>query len=114
MQTFRDPSFRDGAIGRPPVSGAEPPRIEPEIIPPGPDPSPKPHPETFVFADRGVRIQFARPGPLGIALVLLATVLVGALSLLILAGAALVGAVAVGIGLVIAFVSRLLRRPLWR
>ena len=107
-------SLHDDAIGRPPVSRAEPPGTEPEIIPPGADPSPRPHPETFVFADRGIRIQLARPGPLGIALVLLATVLVGALSLLLLAGTALVGAVAVGIGIAIAFVSRLLRRPLWR
>lgn len=102
-------SFRDHATGRSPVPDAEPPRSEPEIIPPGIDPSSMPRREPFVFADRRMRIEIRRPGPLGIALVLLATVLIGALSLLILTGVALVGMVAIGLGIAAAFFSRLYR-----
>ena len=101
--------FRDHTTARSPLPDAEPPRSEPEIIPPGVDPSSMPRREPFVFADRGMRIEIRRPGPLGIALILLATVLIGALSLLVMAGAALIGVVAIGLGIAAAFFSRLYR-----
>jgi len=70
--------------------------------------------EPFVFSDRGIRIEITRPRPLAVAAVLLASVLIGALSLLILAGAAVIGVVAIGLGIAIAWLSRLFRGPLRR
>jgi hypothetical protein len=101
----------DDAIARQPSSRAEPPRAEPEIIPPGADFPSQPHRETFVFAHRGIRIHVTRLGPFGIAMLLLGGVALGAIGLLMLLGTVLVGAAAIGVVVAAALLSRLFRGP---
>jgi hypothetical protein len=101
--------FSDDASGRHRGAPAEPPRAEPEIIPPGADFPPRPRPEGVVFTHRGGRIRVARLGPLGIAMVLLGAGVLGAIGLLVLLGAVLVGAAALGVIVIGALLSQLFR-----
>jgi len=101
--------FSDDASGRQRGAPAEPPRAEPEIIPPGADFPPRPRAEGVVFTRHGTRIQVTRLGPFGIAMVLLGAGVLGAIGLLVLLGAALVGAAALGVIVIGALLSRLLR-----
>lgn len=102
-------SSSDYPIGREAAPGAEPPRAEPEIIPPGADFPPRPQLDNGVFAQYGTRIHLTRLGPFGIAFVLLGAGILGAVALLMLLGAALVGAAAAGVIIVGALVARLFR-----
>ena len=101
-------SSNDDPIGHDRISRPEPPRAEPEIIPPSADLPPRPHSETFVFAQHGTRFHIARLGPFGIGMVLLGALALGAIGLLMLLGAVLVGA-AVGVIGAAALLSRFLR-----
>ena len=101
-------SFNDDTIGHDRISRPEPPRAEPEIIPPSADLPPRPYSETFVFAQHGTRFHIARLGPFGIGMVLLGALALGAIGLLMLLGAVLVGA-AVGVIGAAALFSRFLR-----
>jgi hypothetical protein len=102
------PSSNDDPINHNRISRPEPPRAEPEIIPPGADFPPRPHREAFVFAHHGTRFHVARLGPFGIGMVLLGALALGAIGLLMLLGAVLVGA-AVGVIGATALFSRFLR-----
>ena len=68
----------------------------------------RPYGETFVFAQHGTRFHIARLGPFGIGMVLLGALALGAIGLLMLLGAVLVGA-AVGVIGAAALLSRFLR-----
>ena len=103
------PSSDDDVIARQPPSGADRPRAEPEIIPPGVDVPP--HREAFALARHGIRIDVTRLGPFGITVLLLGGAVLGAIGLLMLLGAALVGAAAIGVVVVVALLSRLFRGP---
>jgi hypothetical protein len=105
------PSSNDDPINHNRISRPEPPRAEPEIIPPGADFPPRPHREAFVFAHHGTRIHVARLGPFGIAMILLGAGALGAIGLLVLLGAVLVGAAVMGVVVAAALFSRLLRGP---
>src|SRR5256885_10339584 len=102
LQPNNDPIAQDG------ISGPEPPGAEPEIIPPSADLPPRPYSETCVFAQHGTRFHIARLGPFGIGMVLLGALALGAIGLLMLLGAVLVGA-AVGVIGAAALLSRFLR-----
>ena len=103
-------SSSDDAIGRQPSARPEPPPSEPEIIPPGADFPRRPdYNETFFAAGNGIRIRVVRPGPLGIAAIVVGAGIIGALSLVMLLGTLLIGAAAAGTIMLIALVSRLLR-----
>src|SRR5436309_15602096 len=102
-------SSNDDPIGHDRISRPEPPRAEPEIIPPSADLPPRPYSETFVFTQHGTRFHIARLGPFGIGLVLLGVVALGAIGLLMLLGAVL-GWAAVGVIGAAARFSRVLRR----
>ena len=108
MRSMPMHSPNDDAIGHGRISRPEPPRAEPEIIPPGAEFPPRPHRDAFVFAHRGTRIHVARLGPFGIGMVLLGALALGAIGLLMLLGAVLVGA-AVGVIGAAALFSRFLR-----
>ena len=99
----------DAAIGGQPEARPDLPRSEPEIIPPGVDFRARPGGETGFYTNRGIHIRVTRPGPLGIAAILVGAGIVGALGLLMLLGTLLIGAAAAGTLVVIALVARLLR-----
>lgn len=101
----------DDAYRRPSAAPAEPPRNEPEIIPPGADFPPRSRAEGIVFTRHGTRIQVRRLGPFGIAMLLLGAGALGAIGLLMLLGALLVGAAVMGVIVVAALLSQLLRGP---
>lgn len=100
----------DSAIGRPPKTRADPPRSEPEIIPPGVDFRPRPDGERGFHTHREIYIRVTRPGPLGIAAIVVGAGIVGVLSFLLLLGTLLIGAAAAGALIVIAAIARLLAR----
>jgi hypothetical protein len=101
-------SSNDDAISHNRISRPEPPRAEPEIIPPGADFPPRRHSNAFVFAHHGPRFQVVRLGPFGIGMVVLGALALGAIGLLMLLGAVLVGATVGVIGAAALF-SRFLR-----
>jgi len=103
-----NPRSEDAAVRRQ-GAPAEPPRAEPEIIPPGADFPPRRGPGRVVFTRRVTRIQVTRLGPFGIAMVLLGAGVLGVVGLLVLLGAALVAAAALGVVVLGALLSRLLR-----
>jgi len=102
------PSSNNDAISHNRISRPEPPRAEPEIIPPGADFRPRPLGEAFVFAHHGTQFHVSRPGPFGIGVFLLGALALGAIGLLMLLGAVLVGATVGVIGAAALF-SRFLR-----
>jgi hypothetical protein len=106
----RMPQSIDDAIGRQHEAGAVLPRSEPEIIPPGADFRPRSGTETGFDTRRGIHIRVPRLGPLGIATIFVGVGIVGALSVLLLAGALLIGAAAAGMLMAITLVARLLAR----
>ncbi len=67
------------------------PRSEPEIIPPGVDFRPWPDGETGFYTHRSIRIHVTRPGPVGIAAIVIGAGIVGALGFLLLLGTLLIG-----------------------
>lgn len=91
-----------------PTPRAQPPRAEPEIIPPG-DTS-----GSRIWLSAGAhhtaRIQIVQLGPFSIALVVLLISVVVATAIVLVMGAALVGVVAASVVMVGAAVTGLLRR----
>jgi len=90
------------------VPGAEHPRSEPEIIPPG-DPRLRAE-DTFPGTQR---IYVARLGPFGLTMVVLAVAFLAAVILLLLLGAFLIWIPLAGLILAIAVISSMLRGS-WR
>ncbi len=100
----------DDAISGQPEAAPDLPRSEPEIIPPGVDFRPGPNGETGFYTHRSIRIHVTRPGPFGIAAIVIGAGIVGALGFLLLLGTLLIGAAAAGTLIVVALVARLLAR----
>ena len=93
---------------------AEPPRGEPEIIPPGADWRPGSRVWIATARHRGGRLHIAKLGPLGILLAVLMAGIIAAAALVFLAGAVLIGAVAAAALVAGAIISGIFRRPLRR
>jgi hypothetical protein len=102
-------SSSDDAIGREPPAWPEPPRSEPEIIPPGADFRSRPGGKAVFYTHNGTRIHVTRLGPLGVATVLLGVGVLGALGVLMLLGTVLIAAAAAGAIVMCALVVKLLR-----
>jgi hypothetical protein len=99
----------DEVTGRPATARPEPPRSEPEIIPPGAEFPRRPDGETGFYTHRGIHIRVTPPGPLGIAAIVVGAGIVGVLSFVMLLGTLLIGAAAAGTIVLIALIGRLLR-----
>jgi hypothetical protein len=91
-----------------PVPGAERPRSEPEIIPPG---DPRVRWESSFQGTQ--RVYVARLGPFGLVMVVLAVAFLAAVILLLLLGAFLIWIPLAGLILAIAVISSMLRGS-WR
>ncbi len=91
------------------ASGPDRPRAEPEIIPPGVALGPRPGGAAAFAHGNGIRIHIARPGPLGLAVLVVGAGIIGALGMLMLIGTLLIGAAAAGTLMLIALITRLLR-----
>jgi hypothetical protein len=94
----------------------ERPRVEPEIIPPNRNPRRSDwrrqtwQPFFSTAADETHRIYVARPGPLGVALLVLIVGVIAAVILLALVGAVLIWIPAVALLVAVGALFRLLRR----
>jgi hypothetical protein len=97
------------AVSRQPETRPDMPRSEPEIIPPGAEFPRRPAHDSVFDTRNGIRIHVVRPGPLGIAAIIVGAGIVGALSFVMLLGTLLIGAAAAGTIVLIALISRLLR-----
>jgi hypothetical protein len=89
---------------------SDPPRGEPEIIPPGADWSPEPRGRVPDSASQVTFIHIARPGPVGIILAFLVLGMLAAVTFVLLLGLAVIGAVVAGVVIIGAAISLSLRR----
>jgi hypothetical protein len=96
-------------MGERPKPQGEEPRSEPEIIPPGHAERGTPRMRVFVDTRSTERIYVAKPGPLGIILVILITGLLSTLMLVLVLGAFLIVLPAVVLFVAAAIVAGLLR-----
>lgn len=99
----------DEAIARQSEVRPEPPRSEPEIIPPGAEFQRRPDDGTGFRAHRGIYVRVTPPGPLGIAAIVVGAGIAGVLGFVMLIGTLLIGAAAAGAVVLIALIGRLLR-----
>ena len=97
-----------------PVSGAEQPKAEPEIIPPG-DPRARPgHAHMWQSADGTHRVYVARVSPFGFTMVLFLVALMAAFFVLLMIGAFVILLPLAGLIIAGVILSALLRGPFSR
>ena len=89
---------------------SDPPRGEPEIIPPGADWPPVPRGKAPDSASQVIVVHIARPGPVGIILALLVLGMLAAVTFVLLLGLAVVGAAVAGVVIIGVAISLFLRR----
>jgi hypothetical protein len=97
-----------------PQPGAEQPKVEPEIIPPGESVRRRGDARMWTSADGTQRIYVARIGPFGFAMVAFAIALVAALVFLLVLGAFVILIPFAGLLLAVAVAISLLRGPFRR
>jgi hypothetical protein len=89
---------------------SDPPRGEPEIIPPGADWSPMPRGRVPNSASQITFVHIARLGPVGAILAFLVLGMLAAVTFVLLLGLAVVGAAVAGVVIIGAAISLFLRR----
>jgi hypothetical protein len=97
-----------------PVPGADRPRVEPEIIPPGDPRARSGDARMWRSADGTQRIYVARVGPFGFAMVAFVVALIAALVFLFVLGAFVILIPLAGVFLAVAILISLLRGPFRR
>ena len=89
---------------------SDPPRGEPEIIPPGADWSPTPRGRVRDSASQITFVHIARLGPVGTILAFLVLGMLAAVTFVLLLGLAVVGAAVAGVVIIGVAISLFLRR----